>query len=365
MSDGSEKLVLEGNNLIVDGAGESIADMMVTPSATLVYAPEVMDASNWNLAAITFGPAKDSFGTPTYANTSCADGTSELVGANAGYVTLSAINDPTSWVNVTPTQNIIRVLTDSSTSSYTPPYKLPTYPAPLDKDLEEGVLHQYAAVSADGQEFYGHFENRINYNADDASSYCIGAFSEGDETRELEVYFVNSLEGDFDSDPTLNYVASSDGAGGGSIGSSQSFNAKGKTDKYGFVALTHEALISNSSHAGIAYFGGTTATTATQYSEGKVRVTSRIHSDDLLLFNIYGGLHHIGIWTYDNKASLENQSTPYLLTPTAGGETGLKYRLFAKKTFTEDLTYITDSGANPGSKKYSNLLIKWEIDFKL
>ena len=359
MSDGSEKLVLEGNNLIVDGAGESIADMMVTPSATLVYAPEVMDTSNWNLAAITFGPAKESFGTPTYANTSCADGTSELVGANAGYVTLSAISDPTSWVNVAPTQNIIRVLTKSTNSYYTPPQKLPTYPSPLDKDLEKGVTHQYATVSADGQEFYGHFENRIKYNADDASSYCIGAFADGDEVRNLEVYLVDSLEGDFNSDPNLNLVISSDGAGTGAIGSSQAFNARERTDKYGFVALTHEAIVPTPSQAGVAYFGGTTLTNVAQYSEGKVRVTSKIHADDLLMFNLYGGLHHIGLWTYDNKASLESQAIPYSLTPDAEGETGLKYRLFAKKTFTEDLTRITNF------ESYSNLLIKWEIDFTL
>ena len=119
------------------------------------------------------------------------------------------------------------------------------------------------------------------------------------------------------------------------------------------------AIVPTPSQAGVAYFGGTTLTNVAQYSEGKVRVTSKIHADDLLMFNLYGGLHHIGLWTYDNKASLESQAIPYSLTPNAEGETGLKYRLFAKKTFTEDLTRITNF------ENYNNLLIKWEIDFTL
>ena len=60
-SDGSEKLLLEEPNLVVNGAGESIVDMLTTPSSVLGISPHVMDTSNWRWGAISFGPAASSF----------------------------------------------------------------------------------------------------------------------------------------------------------------------------------------------------------------------------------------------------------------------------------------------------------------
>ena len=65
-SDGSEKLLLEEPNLIVDGAGESIVDMLTTPSSVMGISPRVMDTSNWRWGAISFGPAASSFSQNAY-----------------------------------------------------------------------------------------------------------------------------------------------------------------------------------------------------------------------------------------------------------------------------------------------------------
>jgi|ETNvirenome_6_85_1030632.scaffolds.fasta_scaffold00629_3 hypothetical protein len=50
-----EKLVYEEDNLVVNGAGQTIVDMLTAPSSTLGIAPRVMDTSNWVVQAISFG----------------------------------------------------------------------------------------------------------------------------------------------------------------------------------------------------------------------------------------------------------------------------------------------------------------------
>ena len=65
-ADGSQTLVASESNLVVDGAGESIVDMLTVPSATLGVAPRVMDASNWRFGALSFGPAAASFSANAY-----------------------------------------------------------------------------------------------------------------------------------------------------------------------------------------------------------------------------------------------------------------------------------------------------------
>ena len=358
--DGSEEVILQESNLIVDGGGESIAEMMSTPSSTLLHAPRVMDASNWSFAAITFAPAKDSFGQPTYSDASCADGSRELISANASYVTSEAIADASSWINIGYTQNILRVLnpTDSTLAAgYDIPDKLPSYPDPMDTDLEPKAQYQYVTASGDGQTFFGHHENRVVWDTN-PSSLCIGAFAPKatDATKINSIYFVSSLDGDFSGTPDANVVFSAITT---NVRSTVNFNGRGKVDKHGFVSIQHE---DDSAHGegfnGAAFYRGTESTITSQITDGYVEIYFQVHATDLRWMAAYGGIHHIGLWVYDNKESLKNQSPPYDLSPDASGETGLRYRLFAKKTFTENLATRT-TYTSMGS-----LTFTWRIDFR-
>jgi len=58
LDDGREKLLYEDSNLIVNLAGQTIVDMLTTPSATFGIEPRLMDTSNWVVQAMSFG--KDS-----------------------------------------------------------------------------------------------------------------------------------------------------------------------------------------------------------------------------------------------------------------------------------------------------------------
>jgi len=105
-------------------------------------------------------------------------------------------------------------------------------------------------------------------------------------------------------------------------------------------------------------------------------------SGDVAVLNLFGGIHQLGLWTLDCKRSLENlgdnQAPPfYEKTGTPGtwidsnGVTLREYKLFAKKTFTDNLCQNHDPGFDKTNNKYyagivnhEHLLIKWTIDFR-
>ena len=52
---GLEELLYKEENLVVNQAGQTIVDMLTTPSSTLGIAPAIMDTSNWVIQAMSFG----------------------------------------------------------------------------------------------------------------------------------------------------------------------------------------------------------------------------------------------------------------------------------------------------------------------
>ena len=386
--DGSCRLLHTESNLVVDGAGETIVDMLTTPSSVSVVAPAIMDTSNWRVNAISFGPAGGNFGNDAVSSTGTCN--EKLIGAPASYVTLAAIEDPTSWINPdrsVTSNRIVRALWVSSTfaggvtaSSYTPPYKLPSYPDPLDTKLED-VNTAYVNVSGDGTRSFGQFENRINFNLDDASAYTVGAFAVGWNAAVGHGYgnfwtaLVSSLEGDFVADRTLNLVASADG-----VGSVASFNGRGNVDYRGFCRVLPVDLAdsewspdwryanSNSWRGRPTVSGVGAQDYLTFVKDPRIQFCLSLHPDDCKMFNIYGGLHHIGLWTFDVKKCFADVTAPvvnHLEWPLDGaGANNREYRLFAKKTFTENLVRNKDNGSSPGIQQTNNLIIKWTLDFR-
>jgi len=397
--DGTSELIASEDNLVVDGAGESIVDMLTVPSSTLGIEPRVMDTSNWRINAISFGTSNKNLGNnPVYAETCCTDIAPPLVGATAYYVTSDAINDPTSWVNPDRTvsgNQVIRSLWVSASipgsddTSYEPPIYLPSYPDPLDTRLEPGNS-AYVNVSADGAVSFGQFENRLAWNVSGenaASGYVVGAycpgFNAGNEYAQNEVDIivaaVSSLEGDFRNEPGLNVVCSE-----GGIGSTRSYNGmssmnydgQGNVDARGFIRCPTyaeaEALYST-------WPGDPTKWTGTAWLSGvgelrnpidfvtdpRIQMTTKLHYDDLNMFNMFGGLHHIGLWTTNVKESMKNSSPPWEWQPTTTlGDNDREYRLFAKKTFTENLTSRKDFSTVQGIQSENYLTIRWTIDLR-
>ena len=393
-ADGSERLVLSEPNLVVNGAGQSIVDMLCVPSSTLGISPRVMDTSNWRWGAISFGPAASSFQENAYFYPK------DQVYINPGDCG-AASADITSFINqqgvpdpIAIRRNI-RVLWLSSTigdafgvngatpSSYTPPFRLPSYPSPLDTKLEDAST-AYSIVSGDGTQSYGQFENRIEFNAGDSSSYYQGAFAPKvtGYTTFLSGLLVSSYEGDWQTDRYLHVIdrtGPADELPNGLYHKATygGYNSVSGMDFRGYVSACYDdptqicnavCLVSGSVPADLT---GATS----QVTIPKASVYTCILEPDVWAMNLYGGLHQIGLWNVDCKKSLENYEAPFLWPHLGSGNnqneyrdsagvTKLEYKLFAKKTFTQNMCAIMDSTANAGFLNPQELKIVWTMDFR-
>jgi hypothetical protein len=373
-SDGSETLVAQGDNLVVNGAGESIVSMLTTPSSVLGVTPRVMDTSNWRLGALSYGPAGGSFSGNAYFFPKDkvymkTDNLCQGVSANV-----------TSLIDQISTDKVMRILWASSTigvangaslSSYTPPYRLPSYPDPLDQKLEEAST-SYSIVSGDGTQSFGQFENRIQFNSTAASSYFQGVFPRS-ATRETSAMLVSSYEGDFQANASANMIVFDD-----EENTSRSlFNSLQYMDYRGFHTILYNGVQLGSQPApsigGASVSGLGTPSVLTDFVQNPlVTITTKISPADVWAMNNYGGLHQIGLWTIDCPKALQNNQPPFFESSDSGnvfinpttGVTKQEFKLFAKKSFTDNLCTIYDSGSNAGFKNHQTLKIQWTLDLR-
>ncbi len=125
-----QELVHQEDNLIVDGAGETICDLLTTPSGAVSSVPQLADSSNYTVQALSFGKASDAYKTnahfyPYDARQYAGPGTKYY-----GYVDLVK-HDHTLRVVSTSGQNI-----NNTVSSYDPLNDVGTTPNPFDRVLE-------------------------------------------------------------------------------------------------------------------------------------------------------------------------------------------------------------------------------------
>jgi len=369
--DGSEELVLSEPNLVVNGAGESIVDMLTTPSSVLGISPRVMDTSNWRWGALSFGPAASSFQENAYSfdtsdNTSGISNLSSIVSAISGDHKLRVV-----WASGT-----IGAANGATVSSYTPPYRLPSYPAPLNYKLEDAST-AYVMVSGDGTKSFGQFENRMEFKPADASSYFQGVFPRkvAKDTGGMLVsaaYGITTQTGDsinFQDDPSAGMIVFA--SAGGAAGGAGQYNVNEQMDYRGFVSATYGET--DQTALGNVYVSGSvgagTVGPVSQSNDPRVSIYTTISAPDVWAMNLYGGLHQIGLWNVDCTRSLDSNEAPFIQPPEkfrddTNGVSKLEFKLFAKKSFTQNMCHIKDYGNNPGFNNPQALKIVWTIDFR-
>ena len=82
----------------------------------------------------------------------------------------------------------------------------------------------------------------------------------------------------------------------------------------------------------------------------------------------------MGLWNMDTPKALLSNEVPFLtgnpsfsnpkFINTGTGTTSQEFKLFAKKTFTDNLTRNQDNGSNAGLNNAVNLKIHWTLDFR-
>lgn len=332
-----QQLVEKSNNLIVDAAGEMIADLMTLPVAGsgISTASAIYDASNYVIHAVSFGKDARAYGYNMHGiNSIIASGES----GNRYHAIVSS----------------------TSISSYTPIEYLPAPPDPLDTKLEiipvstlnigsgyyDSSPNTYpgtcSALSAISQ--FGQLVNLVMYGT--------LVFTNPNPNQGLSRAFLRTGAWPSNTQRQARLYTSNSTITASSTGFISNFNTVSSMDWRGFVKTTS----STNPLSGLV-----TSSQSNFSSTGEVIYKITVASADAAVANFYGGITQMGLWGLNLKSMLANGRTPpYTFHPYTNV---LDYRLFSKKTFNKNIVGIQDNGSSAGLTNYSNLTIIWRIFF--
>ena len=375
--DGDE-LVLEEPNMLVDGAGELLADIMtVSPSLSGLEAPtsSILDASNYRIQAISFGTGSYYFNN---GGRGIDSDKKSLIDFYDSFLPLGA--SP-----IAPFVFIPSRLEFESNRLYNPEFtaiykerslridkakinQLPSAPNPTLKTLEVDTNTSAVVAGVSVSSVFPGNGQHCNFLpsaimsammedtvfSGDLSSYytaasLLGAFPEGSSTP-----YSNSLV-----PQRVFYDGPSVPANIKAISNVYStFNEASSMDVSGFVTNVMSSVPDSTYNMSSTASGLCLSAPIEETNQGFpfVEYSLLIGSGDLGHVNSYGGIYHMGLWTIDMNKSLRNDNTPPFAFTVLNNPR--KYRLFCRKGLSKNLCYIDDQ------ENYKDLSLKWRIYFR-
>ena len=327
--------------MFVDSAREHLADIMTVSRglATIPSASAILDTSNYTFQAISYG--KDSQGFKYHAHTilsPSADGIIKVVSYDSDLVS-----------SYSP--RLAAVALSNNYKQY------PSSPTPTDTRLEmKTTLPNYTSGVPD----LGQYINPSIDPSLSAYTHLIGGFPAASGTR----YQIFKSSGGLLFSGTI---------------ASGTYNLSGIMDASGFLTFaqgptviqvflydTHEA--SPTLYDNLGY--GALRVPGAEFPKD-VSTKWLLPPGEIATLNLFGGIYHLGLWCLDIKEMLKNgYNPPYSFNPLNNIR---KYKLFAKKTFNEDLISYSDFGGISGFVElfqsvtgWDNslgMVIKWNIKF--
>jgi hypothetical protein len=103
-------------------------------------------------------------------------------------------------------------------------------------------------------------------------------------------------------------------------------------------------------------------------SNGEITYSLALGTADCTVANLYGGITSMGLWTYDLQKNLAKGDKPPYVFKRLPEESGtykapLDYKLFAKKTFNDNIVKIKDYTTIAAIDRRSNLQLRWRLYF--
>jgi len=372
-----DELVLEEPNMLVDGAGELLADIMtVSPSLSGLEAPtsSILDASNYRIQAISFGTGSYYFNNGGRGIDSDKEA---LINFYDGFL-------PTGTSPIVPFVFIPSKDEFTADPIYNPDFtatykgkslridkakidELPIAPNPTMKTLEvdTNTSSMVAGVSVSsvfpGNGQHCNFLPSAIMSAmmedtvfsGDLSSYytaasLLGAFPEGSSTPYSNALVPQRV---FYDGPALSNIKAISKV-------YSTFNEASSMDVSGFVTSVMSSVPDATYPMSSIASGLCLSAPVEETNQGFpfVEYSLLIGSGDLGHVNAYGGIYHIGLWTIDMNKSLRNDNTPPFAFSVLNNPR--KYRLFCRKGLSKNLCYINDQ------EEYENLTLKWRIYFR-
>lgn len=310
--------------MIVSRAGEVIADILsISPTlAEIPSASAILDTSNFTFQAVSFG--KDANGFKYHAHT---------VIQPSATVSFKVFN-----YDVAPSQSYQTSTTASALKDLGYNFYV-GYPDIKDTRLEfRSTATNISATLTN----IGHCMNSIISPTLSSMAHLIGCYPASGGTN---YYVLSSLSATYLANP--NVVAYS-----GTL--SSTYNKYGIMDSNGFLKFAPLGISQGTAPAGNitgndGYTSGCLLSGTSNFNtaEGFV-VAVQLPSGDAGALCLFGGVYHVGLWCLDLRAMLDaGNNPPYTWNTTNGIR---KYRLFAKKTFSKDLTYLKNYGSTNAFK---------------
>jgi len=383
-----EELIHKESNLIMDGASELLADIMsISPSVSAlavenldVATSAILDASNYRIAAISFGTATSSYQNNAHE---FSDAKATLLsGAGAGSGRFRGASALCVYLeNGGESSNNAGNEVDTSVSgSYGPVPALTTSPNPAMTTLElstnvsatlQGV-NLSSIVPGNGQNLnliptslhYPVFINTELSSFSAVGASFLGCWPDGSGNHGTEY---SGFSGATFAHPNVCFSGVLNGH----------FNEASSMDTSGFINMIMSSVPNTDGGHPDGYglssaFSGLTLSASVDddlswSSTGEILYMVGIGAGDLAMANLYGGIFNMGLWTIDiNKTLQAGNTPPYSFDPLNNPR---KYRLFSTKSLSKNLAYArtvqTSTGGTiyPALDNYKNLVIKWRINF--
>lgn len=366
------ELLLKESNMLVDGAGEVIADMLtVSPSLSALDSTtsSILDTSNYTIQSISFGTGRDAWNN------------------NAHLLTVEEefTNSPLGLIKPISHGPMVAAIWDYTNKggSFIPEVGIPVAPNPSMRVLEydtnvsanfagSGATVGVSSVFPGNGQHTNFLPSGIASGIMESTDFsalssmtlaaaALGAFPEGSsiaQTTQNNATYLGLFY------PTMD-LAGAKSANGDNYGF---FNEVSSMDVSGFVNLVMSASPHDAPYlyeASSTASGLTLSSTATTFpgdsgEDHAVEYSVSLAAGDLATVNMYGGIFHLGLWAIDVNASLQNGNTPPFAFNVLNNPR--KYKLFCRKTFTKNLCHINDGGGD-GYKNYTDLTIKWRLHF--
>jgi hypothetical protein len=358
-----DELILQEPNMLVDGAGELLADIMsISPSLSGVEdhaTSSMLDASNYRINAISFGTGEDAFRSNAHVIFNSVD-----LGIRTGARRNNHLGGVYGVQVLVPSG-----IPGGGTRPFMDPVVgLPVSPNPSMDSLEQNTSLSGVLTSAEGVEVSlssitpgnGQLTNFIP-SAVYSATYENTELSDSTSASVAASLMGCFLDGSSAPYSTLQLVDFKDDTGSTFLQAAGYFNEVSSMDSSGFVNMVMSS-VPNGGANGLNFSGGASglclSAPAEELNEGFpfVEYTVSIASGDCASVHAYGGLYHLGLWTIDMKQSLLNGNTPPFAFSVLNNPR--KYKLFCRKALSKDLTYINDV------EQYEDLTIKWRIHFR-
>jgi hypothetical protein len=352
---GDEK-ILEEPNMLVDGAGELLADIMtVSPSLSGVEdhaTSSILDASNYMIQAMSFGTASEAF---------------QKSSRDLFQIKLDGIEGIVRDFQRAGSLNTAVFRTQVGLPTYVPNELFVQSPNPSLKVLSENsdvsssipISGEDIAISSlypgNGQHL-NFMPSAIRNAITDSTVFSTSAEVFGN----LMGSFPAGISEKGTAGAGAAYFSSPGGAPTGLtafvVGSFP--NEASSMDISGFLTTAMSSVPNAGLSMADLSSGLCLSAPAEETNKGfsLIEYSTELSKDDVWSLSFFGGIYHIGLWSVDMQQSLLNGNTPPFAFSVLNNPR--KYRLFCRKGLSKDLTFINSIN------NYANLTIKWRIHFR-